>query len=180
MCCCVVYPPSIQEISFFFSLLVFRRDTFSLLSSSVFPSLVFPSLFPFIPLLVVCSLPLLSMFLLSCLVLDIAVVDHVNIFVPNSVHFGVGPFPQLSHSGLFICNMHFGITHPVPHHCSPALIAFIGISHHNSRGESAFSLVWLSLWTLSLLKTDFVHDRHVSVMAEKRCYVASGQSRRTC
>lgn len=110
------------------------------------------------------------MFLLSCLVLDIGVVDHVNIFVLTCVHFGVVGVvlsSPLSHSGLLICDMHFGITHLVPHHCTPALLVFVGKPHHNSSGEVAFSLAWLSLWTISLFKqTLSVTD--ASVMGEKR------------
>lgn len=68
------------------------------------------------------------MFLLSCPVLDIGGVDHVNISVSPCVHYGVvGGCPSLlSRSGLFICDMHFGITHLVPHHRIPALIVFVG------------------------------------------------------
>lgn len=109
------------------------------------------------------------MFLLSLLLLDIGVVDHVNIFVPTCVHFGVfggcAVLPPLSHSGLLICDMLFGITHPVRHHCTSALLVFVRNPHHNCRGELAFSLAWLSLWTCSLLKkTDVVHNRLVSDM----------------
>lgn len=153
MCCCIfVFLPQYKKSVCFFSLLVFRPDTFSLSLFLCFPhpSLFPPSLFPLHPppphplFSFPFSLsPPLSMFLLSCLVLDFAVVDHVNIFVPNSVHFGVVGFVlplPLSHSGLFTCDMHFVITHLVPHHCTPALIVFMGDSHHNCRGGFAFSL----------------------------------------
>lgn len=88
------------------------------------------------------------MFLLSCLVPDIGVVDHVNIFVPTCVHFGVFGVvlpPSLSHSGLFICDMHFGITHLVPHHCTPALIVLWGIHTITVEESLPFSGLAVSL-----------------------------------
>ena len=184
MCCrfcffCLFFPPSMLKISFFIFHFWFSDLThFHFLSSSVFPTLFFCFLFfpPFIPPLLCpffsfpfsCLYPL-SMFLLSCLILDIGVVDHVNMFVLTCVHFGLGcAVSTLSHSGLLICDMHFGITHLVPHHCAPAIIVYMWDLQHNSRGGLAFSLAWLSFWTLTLLKTDFVCNRRVSVMDEKR------------
>lgn len=93
------YKKSVSS-SFFFHFWFSDLTHFHFLSSSVFPrpSLFLPLFVPFHfppssfiifpPSLFIPSFSL-SMFLLSCLVLDIGVVDHVNIFVPTCVHFGV-------------------------------------------------------------------------------------------
>ena len=100
------------------------------------------SFFPFIS-------PLLFLYSLS-LSLSLSLSPSLNVpaLLPGSGHWCGGPRehfrpdlcafwcvrgcaapPSLSHSGLFICDMHFGITHLVPHHCTPALIVSVGEIH---------------------------------------------------
>lgn len=193
MCCCIFFFFSLDvknQFLLFFFFFTFDFQTWHIFTFSLPlfspPFSFFPLCFPSFPPLVLYSLSLslfpLSMFLLTCLVLDIGVVDHVNIFVPTCVHFGVVGVvlsPPSSHSGLFICDMHFGITHLVPHHCVPALIVLQGggNSHHNCRGELAF------LWPGCL--SGRFHSLKMSMtdvsllLVRKGCCVASEQTRQT-
>lgn len=158
MCCCLFFLPSMREICFlifcYFSLLVFRPEAF-FHSLSLFLCFPHPSLF----FLFMCFhfLPLFSFSVfISSLIVPALSPDpgyscggaHVNIFVLTCLHFGlVCDVSTHSHSGQLIRDMHFGITHLVPHRCSPAIIVYVWDLHLNSRGEHAFSLAWLSLWT---------------------------------
>lgn len=124
---------------FFFPLLVFRPDTFSL---SLF--LCFPPPFSFSPPLCSVSFPPLFLYYLSPFSLyPLFLSLNVPALLPGPGHWCGGPrehfrpdlcafwcglgcaVPTHSHSGLLICDIHFGITHHVPHHCSPALIVFV-------------------------------------------------------
>lgn len=141
MCCCFFSPFSIQEISFFvffFPLLVFRPDTFSLSLFLCFPR---PSLF--LPLFVPFHFSPSSFIIFPPSLFIPSFSLNVPALLPGPGHWCGGPrehfrpdlcafwcglgcaVPTHSHSGLLICDIHFGITHHVPHHCSPALIVFV-------------------------------------------------------
>lgn len=125
------------------------------------------------------------MFLLSCLVPDIGVVDHVNIFVLTCVHFGVfgvvlPPVPQPLRA------VH--LWHALWYHsscpsslCSCSHSFLGGNSQHNCRGALAF--LWpgcLSGCFHSLKQTFCPWQTCLSYGWEKGCRVASKQTRQTC
>lgn len=193
MCCCIFFP-SLNTRNQFFFLFFFTfgfsdQNTFSLSLFLCFPrpSLFFPS-FPPSSFILSLSLSLfrpLSMFLLSCLVPDIGVVDHVNIFVLTCVHFGVfgvvlPPVPQPLRA------VH--LWHALWYHsscpsslCSCSHSFLGGNSQHNCRGALAF--LWpgcLSGCFHSLKQTFCPWQTCLSYGWEKGCRVASKQTRQTC
>lgn len=119
-----------KKVSLLFSLLVFRPDTFSLSLLVYFPH---PCFFLFVSF----HFSLCSLLSSTSLVFSL----NVPALLPGPGHWCDGPHenlhpdlypfwcvglvlptPSFSHSGLFICDIHFGITHLVPHHCTHATI----------------------------------------------------------
>lgn len=190
MCCCIFFP-SLNTRNQFFFLFFFTfgfsdQNTFSLSLFLCFPrpSLFFPS-FP--PSSFILSLSF-ALSQCSCSLAWSRTLVWWTTWTFSSwpvcilVCSGLCCPPSLSHSGLFICDMHFGITHLVPHHCAPALIVFLGEnSQHNCRGALAF--LWpgcLSGCFHSLKQTFCPWQTCLSYGWEKGCRVASKQTRQTC